>query len=288
MCRRNGIIMTTLISTTGTPRAFLPEEVGELVVKPTQALSIATQVATTVQTGAHSYRVPIVNTDPTAAWTAEGAEIEVSNADVAELEITFSKLAGLSIISNELANDSSPAAAQLIGEGIARDIATKVDAAFFGPTAAGAPAGLESLSGIGTVHAGTAWANTDPFAEAQANAEQIGAPITSFVANPADALALAKVKKMTGSNEPLLAVDNTQASRRTVVGVPLLVSPAVVAGTIWGIPKTRALIVIREGTTLDVDPSPYFSSDRLAVRVVMRIGFGFTDTRAAQKITLTV
>jgi HK97 family phage major capsid protein len=80
-----------------------------------------------VQTGAHSLRVPRVTADPTAAWTAEGAEIAASDPTLDEIDIVPKKLAGLVVISNELATESSPAALQVVGSGLVRDLARKVD-----------------------------------------------------------------------------------------------------------------------------------------------------------------
>src|SRR5512134_921363 len=123
-----------------------PEQVGALVVQPVIAESVAAQVSTVVQTRAHSYRIPVVATDPTAAWVAEGDEITPSDADLDEVTVTPPKVAGLTIVSRELADDSSPEAAQAVGQGLARDIARKIDAAYFGTVAAPAPAGLPSLT----------------------------------------------------------------------------------------------------------------------------------------------
>ena len=55
-------------------------------------------------------------------------------------------LGALSIISNELANDLSPAAQTVVGESTARDLARKIDSAFFGDTVSNGPSGLESLT----------------------------------------------------------------------------------------------------------------------------------------------
>ena len=64
--------------------------------------------ASTVTTiASHQLRVPRVTADPQAAWTAEGAEIAVSDPTVDEVDIVAKKLAGLTIITNELAADSS-------------------------------------------------------------------------------------------------------------------------------------------------------------------------------------
>ena len=285
---RNTISMTT----TNTPVAWLPEAIGTLVVQPVQAASVAIQAVGSVMAGGRvdAYRVPIVTADPTAAWTAEGEEIAVSESSLGEDVDTFHKLAGLTIISSELAADSSPDVAEQVGRGLARDIARKLDAAFFGKRATSIlqPRGLEDLTGVGVVTAGTSWTNTDPFAEAQAQAEGVGSRIATFVANPADALALAKVKKQTGSNEPLLASDPTQPARRTVVGVPILTSSAVTPGTVWGLPNDgRIVLAIREDVNLQRDASVYFTSDRVAIRATMRVTTLFPHPASIVKVALT-
>src|SRR4051812_34035906 len=70
--------------TTGAAGILTPEEVRALVVRPLIEQSVAAQVSTVVQTGSHDFRVPVVSADPTAAWTAEGAEITASDPTIAE------------------------------------------------------------------------------------------------------------------------------------------------------------------------------------------------------------
>jgi hypothetical protein len=61
------------------------------------------------------------------------------------------KHGALTKVSNELANDSSPAATIVVGNGLTRSIARQLDVAFFGTGGGLAPPGLLSLSGIATV-----------------------------------------------------------------------------------------------------------------------------------------
>lgn len=149
------------------------------------------------------------------------------------------------------------------------------------------PDGLEDLTGVTDIDAGTAWANLDPFAEAIANGEGLGAPVPAFVANSADALILATLKESTGSNKPLLSPDPTSPTRRLLQGVALFVAPSVKAGTVWGIPRDRAFVVRRNDVDLQIDRSAYFTSDRTAIRATMRVAFAFAHAAAIQKITLT-
>lgn len=269
-------------STSGAP-LLRPEDVGALIVQPVTAASVAMQVANVVRTQSPSYRIPSITADASAGWYAEGAPITPSDATTDEVDVTPSKVAGLTVISRELSNDSNPAAAQVIGQSLARDIARKIDAAFFGNTTVNGPSGLLSITST-AVDTGASIASLDVFAEAISEAEQLGATINSFVANPATVLALAKLKREAGSLEPLLGMDPTRPGVRQIFGVPLLSSSAVAAGTVWGIPRDRVFIVVREDVTLDVDRSAYFASDSVGVRAVMRVGFGYPHEAAVIRL----
>lgn len=275
-----------LTTTTGRP-VLRPQDVDELLVRPVLSESVAAQVARVVHTESKEFRLPIVVKDPAAAWVAEGAEIPVDDATLVEAIVTPSKVAGLTIITRELAEDSSPEAASVVGQGLARDIARKIDAAFFGAMAAPAQPGLAALVGVSKVAAGAAFSSLDPFADAAAAVEGEGASVGAWIANPADALALAKVKQTSGSGVPLLAADPTQPARRILEGRPLLVSSAVQAGVIWGLPADRVVLVLRADSRIDVDESVYFQSDRLAVRGTCRVGFGYPHPAAVARIAVT-
>lgn len=127
-------------------------------------------------------------------------------------------------------------------------------------------------------------ANTDPFAEALSLAETVGAAVTAFVANPATVLELSKVKKQTGSNEPLLGYDASQPTQRQVLGVPLIPSPAVAIGDVWAIPQAKVLVVLRDDVRLEVDRSRYFESDRVGIKATMRVGIAFPHASAIVRL----
>lgn len=276
--------MTLLTSPSGGTHGLLPDEIGALIVQPVRAKSVALRVASVVTTISHEYRVPIVEGDAGAAWVAEAGEIVASDAAFDELVVRPQKVAGLSIISRELAEDSAPSAQQLVGEGLAQSIATKIDAAFFGNTIENGPSGLLSVTGVQTVDTGGTIANTDPFAHALSLAETVGAAVTSFIANPATVLELSKVKKQTGSNEPLLGYDASQPTQRQVLGVPLIPSPAVAVGDVWAIPQIKVLVVLRDDVRLEVDRSRYFETDRIGIKATMRVGIAFPHAAAIVRL----
>lgn len=286
----------TLHSTNGA--AILTEaQVQDLVIKPLLSSAVSTQVATIVQTGSHSTRFPIINSDPSTSWVAEGAEISVSDPDIDELVVTPPALKGLTVVSHELVADSDPSALDVVGDGLVRDLRVKLDASFFGGVGAGvAPDGIRSLAGVQTTTlAFSTTGNLDPFAEAVSLAEQVGVlavdPVTglpgmSFVGNPADVLAVSTTKVPEDSAQPLLGVDATQATSRSVLGVPLYSSPAVSAGDMWLVPRSKTFVVLRTDPEVIADGSAFFSSDRTAVRAVLRVSPAFPHEAAIIRVVI--
>lgn len=273
-------------------RALLVDDVANLLVQPAinQAVAGAPAVSTTVTISGATFRIPIQAGDPSASWVAEGQEIPITDATLTELDVTPAKLAALSIITSELANDSSPAAAQVVGQGMARDLARKIDTAYFGALPAPAPAGLSGLSGIQTVVNAGAFGDLDAFSTAISLAENVGATVTAFLMGPTTALAMAKIRDETGSNRPLLGsgtyTDGTTPTQRMIRGVPVLVSAAIPANTAWAVDSSRTWMVVRSDASILVDGSVFFTSDRVAVRATMRCGFAFPHPQSVIKITV--
>lgn len=104
--------------------------------------------------------------------------------------------------------------------------------------------------------------------------------------SPAVALSLAKLKTGSGSNAHLLGQDPTSPTKRTIAGVPLYVSQYVEDGVVWGIPSERTVIGLRQDVSVATDSSAYFSSDRTAIRAVLRAGFAFPHSEAVVKVTV--
>jgi len=93
------------------------------------------------------------------------------------------------------------------------------------------------------------------------------------------------------SNEPLLNAgdgDVTTAQPRNIFGVPLYSLPegTIADGIVWALDRDKVYAVIRQDVGVMVDPSFYFGSDSLAVRVIIRVGFGYPHHAAICKIQL--
>jgi len=275
-------------NTTLNTNALTDLDATQLLVQPVIAQSVALQAFTVFNSSEAQTRLPVVLADPAANWVAEAQPITESDMETAEIVVAPAKVAGLTVVSNELAEDSSPQAQAVVGDGLVRSIAYRIDEVAFGPTLAPtvpAPSGLRGLPGFSTVEAPGQWADLDPFLEALSVAEGQGAAITSFIANPADALALARLRQGAGSNVTLLGSDPTQPTQRVISGVPLLTSRHVEVGTVWAIPKAFVYAVVRRDATVDVSEHAVFARDAVAVRGVMRVGLAYPHPAAVVRIS---
>ncbi|NVN52270.1 phage major capsid protein [Mycolicibacterium hippocampi] len=267
-----------------------PEEVHALVVQPTQEQSVAMQTATVVPTSSSEFRFPVVTDDAGTAWYLEGEDITLTDPTVDELVARPKKIASLTKVSRELAEDSSPEATALVGESVARDMAKKIDAAWFAASTPKGPAGLASLIGTAGAVVGGSYANADAFAEAISLIEQTGGTPTCFVSSASTVLALSKLKKATGSNEPLLspnlATGATQRIERQLLGVRLWTTPDAMLDddVVWAYDRSKVFVVVRRDTDLRIDESFFFGSDSIAVRCTMRVDFAFPHAASVVNI----
>jgi HK97 family phage major capsid protein len=183
-----------------------------------------------------------------------------------------------------------------VGDGLTRSIARQLDVAFFGTGGGLAPPGLLSSPDVVTVTVPrSTWTNFDWATQAQSQLERVGSTVTAFCASFETVRQLSEVKQFTGttvtSDEPLLQAgdgDVTHATPRNIFGVQLWSLPegTIADGTIWALDRDKVYTVIRQGVGVVVDPSFYFGSDSLAVRVIIRVGFGYPHHAAICKITL--
>jgi HK97 family phage major capsid protein len=258
--------------------AWSPEDYGKLVDLVIAEKSIAFKAGTRITTGAESIRFPMLTADPAVGWYAENTQISLTDPTTNELVVTPKAVKGLTQISNEAAEDSNPAVADQIGRGLARNVAKKIDAAFFGNTVTNGPSGLLSLAGVNVVDTGTVTLTSlDAFHEAKAAALADGAEISVWVLAPDVALTLSKAKQLTtGSNVGLLDA-NGVGDGVTLAGVPVLVSTDVAAGNAWGLDGTQVLVVQRTGTKVTRSTDSAFDYDAVQVRATARVSFGFVN-----------
>ena len=257
--------------------AWTPADFGELLNKAIQAKSTAFQATTLHTTDKVKVNFPLWVSDPAVNWLAELEEITPTDGATGEVSCTPSKVGGIQTVSNETFDDTDPAIASNVAAAIANQIAHAVDNAFLGDGsgAAKVPDGLLSTT-YSTVDTGASITNLDPFVAAIFKAQSIGANVTHWVMDPATAETLSKLKKATGSNEPLLEL---VADGFRLAGIPVLTNAAVDADTFaWGIDSTRTRTVLRKGTEVKTFEIP--RQDAVDIRGISRVGFAFLHPQA--------
>jgi HK97 family phage major capsid protein len=172
------------------PGILKPEEVAPLIVQPTQELSVAMQTATVIPASTRKFRFPVVTDDVSAGWYNEGEDITLTDPDVDEVVAVPKGLKTLTTVSRELAEDSSREATALVGQSVARDMARKIDQAWFASSTPKGPAGLASIAGP------QALSSAAPMPTATSTP-------TASVGAAGTVLTLSKLKKAAISNEPL-------------------------------------------------------------------------------------
>lgn len=191
---------------------------------------------------------------------------------VDELVVTPTKAAALCTVSNELINDSSPSAREVLGNIPVKSVANAVDQAFFtGSGAGGQPAGITTVATIPNVGASVTLSG---FADAIASIESNGGTASVAWVNPNDWGTLSE--SLTGH----AAVNPTGQVTRSLLGVAIVTTAHLPAGTAYVADGTEVVAAVRTDDEIAVSGDAKFANYQTQVRVVSRITFGFPEPDA--------
>lgn len=236
------------------------------------ALVMATStVAGRIDGDAPQVRVPYVE-DDTAAFTAEGAEIDQANPVLSEKLVSTGKVATVVRVSREQFVQQGTSG--MLSDSMRRSVIKAANTAYLTQTPplspdTTPPAGILTDDDIET--AGTDVADDlDPIVDLVATLESNGATPSGILLAPSTWAALRKIKTGTGSAQNLLGA-GTQDATAALLGLPVSVDSAVPAGT--GFIYDRSAIVSAVGPVeVATSDDVYFTSDSVAVRCVFRFG----------------
>lgn len=174
-------------------------------------------------------RVPFVADDGVVGFVAEGAEIPDANQEFDEVVVLTGKVAALGKYSFETL--AQPEAARMVVDSLSRSVVTKANAAYLGNLeAAPGPTGLLNTPGIIDFETPIG-DDLDQLVDAIAFIETDGGTAMHIIANPTAWATLSKLKRATDSNESLIGA-GTVAAERALLGLPVLVTPAMPAGSL--------------------------------------------------------
>ena len=225
----------------------------------------------------------------TAGWVAELAtKPELLNMSLASVSAGVFTAAGLATVSNQLLADSNPAVDGLLIRDLRKRLVAVEEAAFMDGTGTNQPLGLLRTPGIQTQDAGAAG---DPAAaggllEAVLSAiakvqTEHGEP-TAIVMHPRTWTAIIRSRDAQG----LYTfgggrLEEGPSTQKSLFGVRVVTSNRMPTNAGTGTNESRivvgdfseALILDRQGITVDESPHVYFTSNQTVFRAEMRVGF---------------
>lgn len=245
----------------------------------------------------------------TAYWVGQSKGIPVTTVDLMNVSLTPLKVAALAVVSNELLQDSSPAAEALVRDALAQASSQRVDATFLSTAAAVAgvsPAGiLNGLTGIAASGTTAADLRADvlsayaPFLTAK-NANGL-----SMVMSTSQAKAISLMMNALGQPEfnAMAAGGGTLAGDRVVTGDNLPAGAVILLkpSDIYRIGDSGIDVRVSDVATVEQNVTPtgatdtpvaasatitsMYQEDSTAIRVIRRINFAKRRASAVSFIT---
>ena len=237
-------------------------------------------------------RLDQITLGTTAGWVAELAEKpESTSLALASVAASVFTAAGLATISNQLLADSNPAVDQLVTRDLAKRLVALEENAFLSGTGTGQPLGLLNTPGVQPQDAGAAG---DPAAaggllDAILSAITLvqtehGEP-TAIVMHPRTWTRIIRSRDAQGLYWiGAGSADDVRLGRpveKQLLGVRVVTSNRVPTNLGVGTNESRvivgdfseALILDRQGITVDESPHVYFTSNQTVFRAEQRVGF---------------
>lgn len=240
----------------------------------------------------------------TAGWVAELAtKPESTSLTLASVTASVFTAAGLATISNQLLQDSNPAVDQLVTRDLAKRLIALEETAFMAGSGSGQPLGILNTPGIQTVTVNVPGSGSvvsgpggilDSALDGIAAVQTLYGNPTAMIMHPRTWTAILKDKNAAGiytygspslanNNSPLIEQGRTifTGPERTLWGIPVVLSNRMPTNLGSGTNESRiiiadfteALILDRQGITVDESPHVYFTSNQTVFRAEERVGF---------------
>ena len=246
----------------------------------------------------NSIQLDQIGLTTTAGWVAELAQKpESTGMTLATVTASVFTAAGLATISNQLLADSNPAVDGLVTADLAKRLVALEEAAFIAGSGTGQPLGILNTPGIGA----TPLTSTDvidlldAILDAVAEVEtDHGAP-TAILMHPRTWTRILKSRDAQGAFyiDPTGGVQDPRTGVRGPVkslwGYPVVTSNRIPTNLGTGTNESRvivgdfreALILDRQGITVDESSHVYFTTNQTVFRAEQRVGFTAARTPTA-------
>ena len=239
-----------------------------------------------------SYQISSITSGLTVGWVAELAAKPASDMVFGQFTTSVFTQAGLAVVSNQLLQDSRPSIDTLINAELSKRLALNEELAFIDGSGTGQPRGILNTAGVPT----TALTSTAVLDLLDAILTAATAVETAHKEYPTAILMhprtwnriVAARESGTAAQYIIGSGDNSGGRRasdgrpaRSLFGIPVVTSSSVPTNKGAGTNESRvivgvfreALILDRQGVTLDESPHVYFTTNQTVFRGESRVGF---------------
>ena len=268
-----------------------PEISSELVVLREQA-AVLRSICSSISVDSSSLQIASVTQGTTASWVAELATKPSQDMAFSQVTANVYTAAGLGVISNQLLADARTSIDSLIISDLAKRLAALEEIAFINGSGTAQPLGILGTSGINS----TSLSSTTIPDLLDAIVAGITDVQTNYQGNPTHILmhprTWARIVKARESSSPstyLIGAGETSFGRRgsdalpggELFGLPVVLTKNMPTNLGSGTNESRvivgnfgeALILDRQGITVDQSPHVYFATNQTVFRAEERVGF---------------
>lgn len=283
------------------------ESQGGYLVRPTVERQIVTarekdnilrQLCSSLNVSTNAIQLDQLGLTTTAGWVAELAtKPEATGMTLATVTASVFTAAGLATASNQLLADSNPAVDGLVTADLAKRLVALEEHAFLNGSGTGQPLGILNTPGIGatSLSTTTAVALLDAILDAVAEVETEHGSPSAILMHPRTWTRIIKSRDTQGAfyidpqggpQDPRTGVRGPQKS---LWGYPVYTSNRIPTNLGGGTNESRvivgdfreALILDRQGITVDESPHVYFTTNQTVFRAEQRVGFTAARTPGA-------
>lgn len=281
---------------------LVPDQISSDLLQLRQTAATLRALMSQVQVSSDTLRIASVTGGLTAGWVAELATKPSADLAFGEISTNVFTAAGLAVASNQLLQDAVHSVDSLVNQDLARRLANLEEIAFINGTGTGQPQGILNTSGIQTSTYTAATPDPLGLLDAILNAitlvhtNYFGAP-DAIVMHPRTWGFLVKAREAASSanyiigppagaanrrpGDPLPGYGATDLPRGELFGTPVYTSANIPITLGAGTNESRvivgnfkeALILDRQGITLDNSSHVYFTSNQTVFRAEERVGF---------------
>jgi HK97 family phage major capsid protein len=294
-----------LVEGTGSQGGYLVQtQIERQIIDVRELDNVLRPLCSTLNVTTTSIELDQITLGTTAGWVAELAtKPESTSLTLATVTANVFTAAGLATISNQLLADSNPAVDALVTRDLAKRLVALEETAFLAGTGTGQPLGILNTPGLRRRR----WRFlapvrlflvlpefSTPTLDAIAAVQSLYGTPTGILMHPRTWTAILKDRNANGvytygaSQAQIIAGPQLQSPRtvytgpdRTLWGVPVYLSNRIPTNLGAGTNESRiiigdfseALILDRQGITVDESPHVYFTSNQTVFRAEERVGF---------------